>query len=986
MGKKKSKEKSKESIEKPQLKQDVVETISPIAVVDNTMDSEVFKYHTKGGTGFAAEDANALADKLSGKKVEKVGRNNVLNGPDRISDGVKIQVKYYASSRETINAAFNEEGVYRYPDQMLEVPSDQYDDALKLMEQKIRDGKVAGYKRPSRAKELVKKGSVTYKQAKNIAKAGNIDSLTYDAKSQAVVSGYVFAVSFSINFAQGIWNGQSGRDSLENAFKVGLASGSKTFVTGVVANQILRSRVSAHSTILVRHGMKELAKTSVGKDAITKIATTVAGKPLFGAAATNYVSKMASSNAVVGTLVTLYDSRSDVYRTMIEGSASWGQLLKNLVGNAGSIFGGIVAAGTASAYGSVQGAVAGKAIGGLIGGILGSVVPGAGTAAGATLGAGAGAWVGWAGGLVAGGAAGSAVGGGIARAAMGSMIEDDAVKMLQAVHSALVSLSNDYLLTKEETEQFIFMTREAVEGGLLKELYKVSKGDVAKATEEAIVGLEVFTEALVSYRPRIELPDPNECVKYIEEISNNISSKEEASSSFSIGSLVHTRDFSFAGISIGNERVVGFYDSQLLSVCKNNQTLNSRIGIIRFEDLGGKEELVGIYEPSSTKYPPLRIAARALAQLGKDGQALFDDDSFNFCEWCAAIPNERNDLAKRMEGEGFLPTVGDRRKENLNAYFNQDNSFTIFERELQAFSLWQYFNQRSQFPLGESFVHSSQAEKKEFKSCAGNAGKRVLFCYYGSLLSDGNYDWYLTEKGFCWPSLNKFVPYYDITSIEADFSFLKLKTHNDEHRFPIFFTDSESIEYFIFSLITGLPIRQDSLKSCFSAKFKQSTKALLGGLCCSGCLCLFPPVAAIMLCLTPLMMLAALFSKKNETFIPYCNPNDDLFFCLPVSKAIIQKSIIPPDSVLPKFELLQENETAMQIENAEFKPLEAKIDNSINNFVDADTIFTALLIVGIIVAPYLFAWVTLQEKYSAKFRLFAFGWLLILLLIASAGR
>lgn len=56
--------------------------------------SQIDKYHTMQGHGFAAEDANALHDTLRGKSVNKVGTDNAPDGADRIVDGVSIQVKY----------------------------------------------------------------------------------------------------------------------------------------------------------------------------------------------------------------------------------------------------------------------------------------------------------------------------------------------------------------------------------------------------------------------------------------------------------------------------------------------------------------------------------------------------------------------------------------------------------------------------------------------------------------------------------------------------------------------------------------------------------------------------------------------------------------------------------------------------------------------------------------------------------------------------
>ena len=119
------------------------------------------KYHTRSGHGFAAEDANALHDRLRGKKVEMAGLSNELNGPDRIVDGCRIQSKYCASARQSVNAAFGDDGLYRYSGQRLEVPKDQYEKAIVLMEEKILSGKVPGVTAPQQASTIIKKGYVT---------------------------------------------------------------------------------------------------------------------------------------------------------------------------------------------------------------------------------------------------------------------------------------------------------------------------------------------------------------------------------------------------------------------------------------------------------------------------------------------------------------------------------------------------------------------------------------------------------------------------------------------------------------------------------------------------------------------------------------------------------------------------------------------------------------------------------------------------------
>ncbi|MFS9174579.1 hypothetical protein [Streptococcus parasanguinis] len=76
--------------------------------------------------------------------------------------------------------------MYRYKGMQLEVPKDQYDEALRIMGDKIREGKVEGFTNPADAKKIIKKGYVTYEEAKLIAKGGNFTSIKF-----AVIDGTI---------------------------------------------------------------------------------------------------------------------------------------------------------------------------------------------------------------------------------------------------------------------------------------------------------------------------------------------------------------------------------------------------------------------------------------------------------------------------------------------------------------------------------------------------------------------------------------------------------------------------------------------------------------------------------------------------------------------------------------------------------------------------------------------------------------------------
>ena len=214
--------------------------------------TQISKYYTKGGHGFAAEDANHLSDTIRGNKAEILGTSNEFNGADRIVDGVRVQSKYFRTAPETVAAAFDSSsGNYRYPGQVLEVPNDQYETCVELMRDRIAKGKVPGFENPQDAKKIVQQGTVTYKQARNIARAGNIDSLMFDTRTQAVTCTYVFALSFAVNFAQGRWSGQSTEDAMKAAFGSALATGGTTLIIGVLSAQLLRTRAAAIGAVTV---------------------------------------------------------------------------------------------------------------------------------------------------------------------------------------------------------------------------------------------------------------------------------------------------------------------------------------------------------------------------------------------------------------------------------------------------------------------------------------------------------------------------------------------------------------------------------------------------------------------------------------------------------------------------------------------------------------------------------------------------------------
>ena len=334
------------------------------------------------GHGYAAEDANALADRQCGHRVEKTGWDNVPDGPDRIVDGVKVQTKYCQNARTSVNSAFDKQtGKYRYPDQQLEVPKDQYDEAVKLMEEKIRDGKVEGVTDPAKAKDIVRRGHYNYDQAVKISKAGNWESIKFDARNQVGASTTAGAISGVITYVSsrrhGATIGQALKDSGAQAGKTAC----KTMVTGVATQQFLRTGAGqATTTILQKSANKAIdtaMRSNIGRKVVEKTAEGIGKRAAAGAAARNILSRTASTNAITASATFVVSTIPDAVK-LCRGKIS------------GKEFGVRTACNGAGAIGGTGGAWAGAAIGSCIcpgigtavGGLIGSVIGGVGASAG----------------------------------------------------------------------------------------------------------------------------------------------------------------------------------------------------------------------------------------------------------------------------------------------------------------------------------------------------------------------------------------------------------------------------------------------------------------------------------------------------------------------------------------------------------------------------------------------------------------------------
>ena len=367
------------------------------------------RFQARQGHGYAAEQVNDGIDTLFGRDAKIVGDDNAKNGADRMVDGQFIQTKYCQDARTSVNAGFENggQGSYRYLDKngnpmQLEVPSDQYDEAVRCMERKIKEGKVPGVSDPKRAKDLIRKGHVTYAQAKAIAKAGTIESLTFDVAHGVVIGASALGISATITFAQAIWNGESVEKAVDQALIAGLQAGGAGFLIAVGTAQMARTGVN-QVLMTPSIALVKVLPPPVRQALVNFLRT---GAPIYGEAATRNLAKLMRSNVIASTVTIVVLSSGNIIN-YFRGRISAAQLMAEV---------SVLAAGIVGGY------IGGAFLGALFG-PLGAI----------------------AGGMIVGSLSSSA-----AQKLISEFHESDAEKMIEILQDSLQQLAPGYLLNQEE--------------------------------------------------------------------------------------------------------------------------------------------------------------------------------------------------------------------------------------------------------------------------------------------------------------------------------------------------------------------------------------------------------------------------------------------------------------------------------------------------------------------------------------------------------
>lgn len=350
-------------------------------------EQQINKYNTgkdgRTGHGFGAEDVNATIDSLKGKHVEKVGISNQKNGADRIVGKIQIQTKYCKTARQTVEAAFGDDGMYRYvlrngKPMKLELPKDQFEEAIPIIEQKIREGKVKGVVNPNHAKKMVRKGYLTYDESKNVVKALNPDSIKYDVVTESINCASAAGISAVLVFAIAKHKGISNKEAAILAAKNGGKAACTQLLIGVTTRQIQKSAVnylSKEASKLAAQKAVQVASTEVTKagirSTVSSTVSNVSTKALTG------IAKVAKTNAATAAVTTVVVSAPHVYRA-IKGKESVQECVEATSENAGSVVGGLVgglkAGAACGAFFGPPGAIIGGIVGSIGGSIAGSAV------------------------------------------------------------------------------------------------------------------------------------------------------------------------------------------------------------------------------------------------------------------------------------------------------------------------------------------------------------------------------------------------------------------------------------------------------------------------------------------------------------------------------------------------------------------------------------------------------------------------------------
>lgn len=313
------------------------------------------------GHGVSAEWGNTSIDRLRGRyATTQPGGTNLKYGGDRLVGRTLVQTKYYqtynngvpdpGNARASVGAYLkNVDGYFSNGVKQVEVPRDQFPDAVQRMKQAISDGKIPGENNPNNAKRYVRKGVWTYDQSLQIAKCGTIPSISVD-----VAGGITSSIpGASIGALMTYWNARSNGMEMRDAIKV---------TGGVFAKSMLMGTLTYAGTMQLTKLIFNNGSKSAVKTALTKFTTAMPEQAF----------------KRLNILVTLTIQVAPSILKSFEGKQSWSdvgsELTTGISGISGMSIGGVIGTAVLPGVGTAVGAIVGSFAASFVGSKVGKMI------------------------------------------------------------------------------------------------------------------------------------------------------------------------------------------------------------------------------------------------------------------------------------------------------------------------------------------------------------------------------------------------------------------------------------------------------------------------------------------------------------------------------------------------------------------------------------------------------------------------------------
>ncbi|WP_092926847.1 hypothetical protein [Romboutsia hominis] len=149
-----------------------------------------------------------------------------------------LKSKYSSTGERCVDACLNY-GMLRYVNEdgspvNIEIPFDKYEEAISDFQDRIKEGIAQKDMNP---KAILKRGTISYNQAKELAIDGKIKGLDFFEIDGSVECEHILGISGSIEYALSIWNGESKIEALEKAVIRSIKVYGEDFIYGITLDE-----------------------------------------------------------------------------------------------------------------------------------------------------------------------------------------------------------------------------------------------------------------------------------------------------------------------------------------------------------------------------------------------------------------------------------------------------------------------------------------------------------------------------------------------------------------------------------------------------------------------------------------------------------------------------------------------------------------------------------------------------------------------------